>query len=118
MYVKLPDPIAQYVEAIARGDVEAMVHPFAADAVVSDGGRTHQGHPEIRTWIQETSAADGTVLTPDTLCYETGKIVVEGVKAGDFEGSPRRFVLAFELDGDAIKTLEIANSGVMNRIPF
>ncbi|KDP95888.1 hypothetical protein ER13_06370 [Brevundimonas sp. EAKA] len=109
MYVRLPNPIADYVDAIARGDVEGMVQPFAADGVVvSDDGRRHQGRPAIRTWIQETSAANGTVLTPDTLCHETSRIVVEGVKTGDFEGSPRRFVLAFELDGGAIKTMEAA----------
>lgn len=107
MFVKLPNPVAAYVDAIARRDVEGIVQLFAADGVVTDDGRSHRGHLAIRTWIQETSAANGTVLTPDTVCYETGKVVVEGVKAGDFEGSPRRFALAFDLDGDTIRTMEI-----------
>ena len=107
MFVKLPNPVAAYVDAIARRDVEGVVQLFAADGVVTDDGRRHKGRLAIRTWVQETSAANGTVLTPDTVCYETGRVVVEGLKAGDFEGSPRRFVLAFDLDGDAIKTMEI-----------
>jgi SnoaL-like domain len=107
MFVRLPHPIADYVDAIARRDVEGMVQTFAADGAVNDRGSRHQGRQAVRAWIENTSAANGTVFTPDTLCHETGKIVVEGVKAGDFEGSPRRFVLAFELDGDVIKTMEI-----------
>lgn len=107
MFVKLPKPIADYVDAIARRDVEGMVQPFATDGVVSHDGRRHQGHLAIRTWIQETAAANGTIFTPDTVCHETGRIVVEGVKAGAFEGSPRRFVLGFDLDGDSIRAMEI-----------
>jgi hypothetical protein len=108
MFVRLPQPISDYVDAVARRDVEGMVQTFAADGAVNHGGRRHQGHQAVRAWIQDTSAANGTVFIPDTLCHETGKIVVEGVKAGDFAVSQRRFVLAFELDGDAIKTMEIA----------
>lgn len=107
MFVRLPKPIADYVDAIHRLDVEGMVRPFASDGAVHHQGRRHQGPLAIRTWVQETSAADGTVFTPDTVCHETGRIVVEGVRTGGLESSPRRFVLTFDLEGDAIRTLEI-----------
>lgn len=107
MFVKLPKPIADYVDARARRDVDGMVQPFAADAVVRDDGQQHQGRPAIRTWVQQATIAQPGALTPDTVCYETGRIVVEGVRTGVFEGSPRRFALAFDLEGDAIRTMEI-----------
>ena len=80
MSIELPKPIAGYVAANARLDVDGMLEPFAADAVVLDNG--HRRH-------------------------ENGRVVVEGLAHGDFKGSPIRFTYAFTLENDAIKALEI-----------
>ena len=45
----LPTPIADYVEANARLDVDGMLKPLAADAVIHDNGGVHQGLGEIRS---------------------------------------------------------------------
>ena len=39
MSPELPSPIAEYVEANARLDLEGMIRTFAADAVLWDNGK-------------------------------------------------------------------------------
>ncbi|WP_332819124.1 nuclear transport factor 2 family protein [Sphingopyxis sp.] len=103
----IPRPIADYIEANARLDVEGMLKPFAADAVILDNGHRHAGHAEIRTVFEDEVVAVKAIFTPDNVRHENGKIVVEGPAHGDFKGSPIRFTYGFTLENDAIKTLEI-----------
>lgn len=103
----LPKPIADYVEANARLDVDAMLKPFAADAMLFDIGRPHAGQAAIRTLFEEEVVAVKAIFTPDSLRHENGKVVVEGPAHGDFKGSPIRFTYTFTLENETIKTLEI-----------
>jgi ketosteroid isomerase-like protein len=107
MPIELPKPIADYVEANARLDVDGMLTAFATDAVVLDNGGRHEGHAELRTLFEEAVIPVQAIFTPDTVCHETGQIVVEGPARGDFKGSPIRFTYRFTLGDDAIKALEI-----------
>ncbi|WP_395945500.1 nuclear transport factor 2 family protein [Brevundimonas sp.] len=107
MSLELPSPISAYVEANARLDVDGMMRPFAADAVVLDDGGRFEGHAEIRGMLEHAAAAYKAVFTPDTFRHEQGQVVVEGPAHGDFKGSPIRFTYRFDLDGDVIKALEI-----------
>jgi ketosteroid isomerase-like protein len=104
----LPKPIADYVDANARLDLEAMLKVFATDAVVQDDGGRHQGHDALRAWLQTATIDNRAVFTPDTVCHENGRVVVEGLTAGDFKGSPIRFTLGFTLKDDAVQALEIS----------
>lgn len=103
----LPKPIADYIEANARLDVDGMLAPFAADAVLFDLQRRLEGPAELRTLFEEEVVAVKAIFTPDSVRRENGKIVVEGPARGDFKGSPIRFTYAFTLEDDAIKMLEI-----------
>ncbi len=103
----LPKPIADYVAANARLDVDAMLRPFAADAVVLDNGGRHEGHAEVRTLLEEAVVAAKAIFTPDTVRHENGQVVVEGPAHGDFKGSPIRFTFRFTLEDGAIEALEI-----------
>jgi hypothetical protein len=103
----LPRPIAAYVAANADLDVDGMLKPFAADAVVYDDGGRHQGHIELRTWLEQAVVAAKAIFTPDTVRHENAQVVVEGPAHGDFPGSPIRFTFRFTLAGDAIEALEI-----------
>jgi hypothetical protein len=100
-------PIAAYVEANARLDVDGMLAPFAADAVLIDNGRRHQGHAELRSLLEEAVIPAKAIFTPDTARHENGQVVVEGPAHGDFKGSPIRFTYRFTLEKGAIKALEI-----------
>ena len=84
----LPAPIADYVEANARLDVDGMLKPFAADAVVLDNGPFIEGHAEIRALLEEAVVPVKAIFTPDTVRHENGQVVVEGPAHGDFPGSP------------------------------
>ncbi|WP_437976799.1 nuclear transport factor 2 family protein [Sorangium sp. So ce295] len=107
MTPSLPMPIAAYVEANARLDVDGMLAPFAADAVLIDNGRRHQGHAELRSLLEEAVIPAKAIFTPDTARHENGQVVVEGPAHGDFKGSPIRFTYRFTLEKGAIKALEI-----------
>lgn len=103
----LPRPIAAYVEANAQLDVDGMLKPFAADAVLSDNGRRHEGHAALRALFQDEVIAVKAIFTPDAARHEDGQVVVEGLAHGDFKGSPIRFTYRFTLENDAIEALEI-----------
>lgn len=103
----LPKPVAAYVEANAQLDVDGMLKPFAADAVLSDNGKRLKGHAALRTLFEDEVIAVKAIFTPDAVRYEGGQVVVEGPAHGDFKGSPIRFTYRFTLENDAIKALEI-----------
>lgn len=103
----LPHPIAAYVEANARLDVDGMLKPFATHAVLSDNGKRLHGLAEIRTLFEDEVIAVKAIFTPDAVRHEDGQVVVEGLAHGDFKGSPIRFTYRFLLENDAIKALEI-----------
>ena len=48
MKMKLPSSIEAYFDAVNRGDVDGMLEPFAAHAVVKDEGRTRTGRRAVR----------------------------------------------------------------------
>jgi hypothetical protein len=109
MTIELPKPIADYVAANARLDVDGMLRPFAPDAVVLDSGtgKRFEGHAELRRLFQEEVVPVKAIFTPDTARHENGRTVVEGPAHGDFPGGPIRFIYSFTLRNDAIKALEI-----------
>lgn len=107
MSLELPSPIAAYVAANARLDVDGMLRPFTADAVLRDNGAVLRGQPELRRLFEEAVVAVKAIFTPDALRHEEGHVVVEGPAHGDFKGSPIRFTYRFTLENDAITALEI-----------
>jgi len=107
MTLELPSPIADFVEANARLDVDGMLKPFAADTVVLDNGKRFEGHAELRALFDEAVVPVKAIFTPGSARQERGKVVVEGPAYGDFPGSPIRFTYRFDLDGGVIKALEI-----------
>jgi ketosteroid isomerase-like protein len=107
MSIELPKPIADYVEANAQLDVDGMLRPFAADALILDNGKRHKGHAELRALFEDEVIAVKAIFTPDTIREENGRVVAEGPAHGDFKGSPIRFTYRFTLEHEAIKALEI-----------
>jgi hypothetical protein len=104
----LPKPLAAYVEANARLDVDGMLTPFAADAVILEpNGDRYEGLTEVRALLEEAVIGAKAIFTPDTVRHENDQVVVEGPGHGDFEGSPIRFTYRFTLENDTIKALEI-----------
>lgn len=107
MPLDLPSPIAAFVAANARLDVEAMLSSFRPDAVLRDNGAVFEGRAGIRRLIEAAVIPVKAIFTPDTLRRDGDQLVVEGPGHGDFPGSPIRFTYRFTLEGDAITALEI-----------
>lgn len=107
MSLELPIPIAAYVAANARLDVDGMLAPFAADAVLRDNGTPFRGKAELRRLFEEGVVAVKAIFTPDMIRHEHGRVVVEGPAHGAFPGSPIRFTYRFRLEDGAIKAVEI-----------
>lgn len=103
----LPQPIADYVDANARLDIEAMLKPFADDAVILDNGQQYAGLAAIRTLFEEEVIPVRAIFTPDRVRHENGKIILEGPAHGDFKGSPIRFTYDFMLENGGIAMLDI-----------
>lgn len=103
----LPKPIADYVEANARLDINGMLKPFQHDAVFIDNGKHFEGQAAIRHLLEEEVIPVKAIFTPDTAQDEGGDVVVEGPAYGDFPSSPLRFTYRFTLVEGAIKTLEV-----------
>jgi hypothetical protein len=108
MSPELPSPIADYVAANGRLDLDGMMKPFAADAVFLDNGKRFEGTAEIRALLREMVVDLKAIFTPDAVRHEDGVVVLEGPAHGDFQGSPIRFAYRVGLEGDAIKAMEVS----------
>lgn len=106
MSMKLPNPIADYIEANARLDLDGMTRHFLKDAVFIDNGKQYVGLARIRQLLEEEAIAVKAIFEPDTVREEHGDVVLEGPAHGDFPGSPLRFTYRFTMVNDAIKPLE------------
>jgi ketosteroid isomerase-like protein len=107
MSMHLPKPIADYVAANARLDIDGMLTPFLRDAVFIDNGKQFKGQAAIRLLFEDEVIPVKAIFTPDTAREEDGDVVVEGPAHGDFPGSPLRFTYRFTLVDGAIKTLQV-----------
>ena len=65
MFVELPKPIAACVEANARLDLEGMLRPFIADAVITDNGHRYEGQAGLRRLFEESGLPVKAIFTPD-----------------------------------------------------
>ena len=106
MSLNLAKPIADYIEANARLDIDGMLKPFLHNAVFIDNGKHFEGQAAIRQLFEEEVIPVKAIFTPDTAREEGGDVVVEGPAHGTFQGSPIRFTYRFTLVNDAIQTLE------------
>lgn len=107
MTLQLPPPIAAYVAANAELDIEGMLAPFAADAVLCDNATPFSGRAELRRLFEKEVVAAKAIFAPDSMRHEGGQVVVDGLARGAFKGSPIRFTYRFTLDKDVITALEI-----------
>lgn len=107
MPLELPTPVRRYFEAERADDTRHMGDFFAADATVTDEGRTYTGLEAIRIWKQESKAATSYQVTPLKAEQVEGRFVVTGRVEGDFPGSPVNLRYFFRLSDDRIMSLEI-----------
>lgn len=102
----LPDPIAAYFAADARG-AAAVAACFTPHAVVKDEGRVHSGAAAIRDWKAAASATYTYTCEPWAIEQRDGAHIVTGRVAGTFAGSPVDLKYRVRLERGLIASLEI-----------
>lgn len=108
MSLNLAKPIADFIDANARLDIEGMMKTFLPNAVFVDNGKLFDGEAAIRHLLEEELLPVKAIFTPETTKEDNGEIVLEGPGHGDFPGSPIRFTYRFTLVENAIKTLKVS----------
>ncbi|MES2712317.1 MAG: nuclear transport factor 2 family protein [Pseudomonadota bacterium] len=103
----LPPPIAAYFAAEPGDDGDALVAPFAADAVVSDESNSHVGHAAIRAWWAAARASYSPATEVLGVTEDAGVTTVRGRVSGSFPNSPVELDFRFTLDAGRIARLEI-----------
>ncbi|MDP3895976.1 MAG: nuclear transport factor 2 family protein [Mesorhizobium sp.] len=103
----LPEQIAAYFAAKNRHDIDAMLVPFAPDAIVRDEGRTHTGPNAIREWMVATTAKYKVSVELREALLAEGVWTISALVAGNFPGSPATLHYRFTLAEDRIVGLEI-----------
>jgi ketosteroid isomerase-like protein len=107
MPVDLPTPIAIYIAAENRGDVDTLARCFAENAVVRDEGQTIQGLAAIKQWKAETRKKYNHTIEPLASVRKDDMIIVTNRLTGNFPGSPIELEFVFRLERDKIGLLEI-----------
>ena len=52
---QLPEVITAYLAAHQAGDIARALGGYRPDATVTDDGKTHHGHDEIRAWLSRSA---------------------------------------------------------------
>jgi len=107
MALELPIPIQAYFDGNPSFDVDAMLAPFADDAIVRDEKREHRGTAAIRRWIEDACVGSKAIGTPRWIESDGDRYRVGAEVAGNFQGSPIMLDFDFRLRNDRIAELEI-----------
>jgi len=107
MTIDLPKPLAAYFAAKNRHAIDAMLTPFAVDAIVRDEGRTYTGHAAIKAWMEETTRKYRVTVEPTEASADGRNWTVASLVSGSFPGSPATLRFRFTLAEEHISRLEI-----------
>ena len=107
-WAELPAVITTYLPAHEARDTGTALTTFAADATVTDEGRTHQGRDDIRTWLSE-GGSEYTYTTEFVGASRTGEADYDVVQhlEGNFPGGSADLHYRFTLAGTSITRLII-----------
>lgn len=109
MVSMLPNAITSYLTAHTARDADAAMRWYAADAEVTDEGKTYHGHDEIRAWMGR-SASEYTYTTAliGSRQVDDHTYIATHHLEGDFPGGTVDLEFTFTLEDDKITRLVIA----------
>src|SRR3954462_4216736 len=101
-----PEPIRRFVEATNKGDTEAFLDTFSADASLTDWGRSFHGRAQIARWNETDNIGVKSNLRIVRIA-ETGGSSPRPtpVKGDGFNGEGNMFL---KLEGERIGSLVIS----------
>ena len=104
---EIPRLLADFVNAINRGDTPAFLDFFADDGVVDDWDRRFVGRIAIEQWSDaETIGAHGTLTITEVISADADEIVADTFWRSEAFSGPGQFRLT--LEGGKIKELKIS----------
>jgi ketosteroid isomerase-like protein len=106
--IMLPAAITQYLKSHVARDVDGVMRWYAADAEVTDNGRTHHGRDAIRAWFASATSeyTYTTELTGSRQVDERTYVATQHLE-GNFPGGTVDLDFTFTLNGDLIERLVI-----------
>lgn len=107
MSIELPPSVSTFFAVSNGDDVSGLRGCLAADAVVYDEGRVHQGYQAIQAWLQDAQRQYRFRSEPLEAHCEDARLTVVASVSGDFPGSPLRLAHVFRMAGEAIQSVEI-----------
>lgn len=107
---RLPGAVVAYLDARDAQRYDEAAAVFAADAVVLDEGRTHEGRAAIAEWIAQSSTEWSYTSTRlgQQLVDERHVNVLVRID-GNFPGGTATLRYRFELDGGLVRHLAIGS---------
>jgi ketosteroid isomerase-like protein len=93
----LPAPVASYVQAANKFDLQALLSPFADDAIVNDQLREYRGKEAIKSWAARDIIGDRVTMYVVTTVEHYGNVIVTANVDGDYDkrGLPDPLVVTF-----------------------
>jgi hypothetical protein len=94
---QLAAPVAAYIRATNKGDLEALLATFVDDALVNDQLRDYWGREQIRNWAQRDIIGEQLTMRVVGVVLHHGHVIVIAHVNGDFDkrGLPDPLVLTF-----------------------
>ncbi|MFP9098043.1 nuclear transport factor 2 family protein [Flavobacterium sp. RHBU_24] len=105
--MNLPKVITDLVNAQNSFDSIAYADCFSETAVVFDEGKTHNGKPEIRQWIDEANKKYRTTMKPLEYIENGTASILSAECSGTFPGSPIVLKFHFDIAGGLIRHLKV-----------
>ncbi|MGE4513268.1 MAG: nuclear transport factor 2 family protein [Chryseobacterium sp.] len=103
--MNLPNIVTELVNAQNNFDSTSYANCFTETAVVFDEGKTHNGRPEIKNWIDNANKEYQATMKP--LDYSEAEHTLKAEVSGKFPGSHIVMTYYFEFEGELIQYLKI-----------
>jgi ketosteroid isomerase-like protein len=105
----LPAPVAAYVQAANTFDLEALLAPFADDAIVNDQLREYRGKQAIKGWAARDIVGDHVTMYVVTAVEHYGNAIVTANVDGDYDkrGLPDPLVVTFYFSINRDKIIQL-----------
>lgn len=111
MPIKLPQLIADFVQAKNNYDTEALAIYFANNAVVHDEGQEIHGVHAIKEWNKKNNKKYQDTLEVTHIVEHGNEVILTAQVSGNFEGSPVPLNFHFTIKDDKITVLNIQLTG-------
>ena len=109
--MKIPKPIATFIEATNKHNSQEFLNVIADTAVIHDEGHDYHGIAEIKEWSDEKVFGAKVTLEPLKIIDQPGNTVITMKIDGNFDktGLPDPLIMDFHftIDSDKISGLSI-----------